>query len=124
MKEKEAIGLERIKRTDTAELRRRYDEITSLLRDGYNHKQICEYLNEQGLAVPYPQYRAIMTRLRREKNSQGDLRSFSNREVMRVVDVTPAPINTDPAQSTEKPDGMEARKNRILWNPMSEVKWK
>jgi hypothetical protein len=124
VKERMAAGLERIKRTDTAELRRRYDEITSLLRDGYNHKQICGYLNEQGLAIPYPQYRAIMTRLRGEKNSQADLRIFSNREVMRVMDVTPAPINTDPVQSTEKPDGIEAQKKRILWNPMSEVKWK
>lgn len=124
MKEREATGLETIKRTDTAELRRRYAEITSLLRDGYNHKQISGYLNEQGLAIPYPQYRAIMTRLRREKKSQGDLRSFSNREVMRLKDVTQAPINTDPVQSTEEPDGMETQKKRISWNPMSEVKWK
>lgn len=55
------------KRSDTAELRKRFDAITDLLADGFNHKQICEHLNTQGLAIPYPQYRAIMTRLRREK---------------------------------------------------------
>ena len=56
-----------VRKSGTAELRLRFDVITSLLAEGFNHKQICEHLNRQGLEIPYPQYRAIMTRLRRER---------------------------------------------------------
>lgn len=67
MKDGTATDIGNARRSNTAELRRRFDDVTTLLNDGYNHKQICEHLNTQGLAIPYPQYRAIMTRLRREK---------------------------------------------------------
>ena len=55
-----SVGIDIFKRTNTAELRRRFESINLLLADGFNHKQICEHLNSEGLDIPYPQYRAIM----------------------------------------------------------------
>lgn len=57
MKEGTAVDIATAKRSDTAELRKRFGSINALLADGYNHKQICAHLNTQGLAIPCPQYR-------------------------------------------------------------------
>lgn len=62
------ISIVGAKKSSTAELRLQFDNIGALVKEGYNHKQICEQLNTQGLEISYSYYRVIMTRLRAEKN--------------------------------------------------------
>lgn len=61
------ISIVGAKKSSTAELRLQFDNIEVLLKEGYNHKQICEQLNMQGLEISYSYYRVIMTRLRAAK---------------------------------------------------------
>lgn len=119
-----AAGIESVKRSDTAELRRHFDAITGLLAEGYNHKQICEHLNTQGLAIPYPQYRAIMSRLRRE-NVTSNVDDSQPIQSSRPVNVVTAPASIE--VSKNRPDEVstsDTQGKKISWDPLSEVKWK
>jgi hypothetical protein len=125
-----AVGLETVKRSDTAELRKRFDEIGKLLADGYNHKQICEALNKQGLAIKYPQYRAIMTRLRREKaGPAGEATQPAKALAPASTGIQQAP-NSSPliplvhSETEPQPSGKQTSEKSLLWDPRSEVKWK
>ena len=113
-----------VKKSSTAELRLRFDAITSFLAEGFNHKQICEHLNRQGLEIPYPQYRAIMTRLRRE------------REPAALGQPGPFPPQTTPAdnpqngrlagstfRAPEFPSG-EPKKKPLTYDLDAPVRWK
>lgn len=124
MNEGEVGGLETVKRTGTAELRRRFDDITRFLGEGYNHKQICEHLNEQGLAIPYPQYRAIMTRLRREKGASGNRAPELPSSISSPGMDAPPQASVVPLISLGKPQEKGTHETKISWDPMSEVKWK
>lgn len=125
-------GIETTKRSNTAELRKLFDVITGFLADGYNHKQICEHLNTQGLAIPYPQYRAIMTRLRRERSQSDKERAPPNRPVIPAqatrqvgpLRVTVMPASQVPPDNTSESGQQHAQDKKISWDPMSEVKWK
>lgn len=124
MNEGDSGGLETVRRTGTAELRRRFDEITRFLDEGYNHKQICEHLNQQGLAIPYPQYRAIMTRLRRERGVSSN-RSAGSRRSASSPDVHASrPVGVVSSVPPDRPREQSMQDTKILWDPMSEVKWK
>jgi len=117
-------SIESLKRSDTAELRRRFDVITKLLADGYNHKQICEHLNREGLAIPYRNYRAIMTRLRRERS-----KAPSDIGQPLKVDVTVGapvsrPDHKDAATTSPDADELDAPVKKFSWNPGSDVQWK
>lgn len=117
-------GIENVKRSDTAELRRRFDAITGLLAAGYNHKQICEHLNTQGLAIPYPQYRAIISRLRREK-APPNVEESERIQPSRLANVVPAPMLDDVSTNRHDDVGVpDTQSKKISWNPLSEVKWK
>ena len=124
MNEVAHTGIEQSKRTDTAELRRRFDRVNELLIDGYNHKQICEYLNSEGLGIPYPQYRAIMTRLRRERSqSMSPGKSTGLRAEITCSESkpsSPAPIKHVVVSAPDQGAG----EKKLSWNPGSEVKWK
>jgi hypothetical protein len=122
--EGEVGGLETVKRTGTAELRRRFEDITRLLGEGYNHKQICEHLNGQGLAIPYPQYRAIMTRLRREKGASGNRASELPSSINSLAMGAPLQVSVVPLIPLEKPQEKGTHETKISWDPMSKVKWK
>lgn len=112
------------KRSDTAELRKRFDAITDLLADGFNHKQICEHLNTQGLAIPYPQYRAIMTRLRREKAQPGKTGTQPT-ELVSPLTVTVRPaLSQAPPKNASEPVPQHQQDRKISWDPMSEANWK
>jgi len=116
--------MDSVKRSDTAELRRRFDTITALLADGFNHKQICEHLNTQGLAIPYPQYRAIMTRLRREKTGTGTSVMPPAQPVQAAnIIVRPSASESSLNKSDDASEQAEPEK-KFSWNPGSEVKWK
>jgi len=124
MNEGDSGGLETVRRTGTAELRRRFDEITRFFDEGYNHKQICEHLNQQGLAIPYPQYRAIMTRLRRERGVSSN-RSAGSRRSASSPDVHASrPVGVVSSVPPDRPREQSTQDTKILWDPMSEVKWK
>lgn len=124
MKESGTTDLATVKRTDTAELRRRYDDITHLLKEGYNHKQICEHLNKLGLRIPYAQYRVIMSRLRREKNVTAN--PALNHKLPMILPEVVGPTHSSVVglAPTQNPCGLEAGEKKILWDPLSEVKWK
>jgi hypothetical protein len=124
MNEGDAGSLETVRRTGTAELRRRFDDITRFLGEGYNHKQICEHLNQQGLAIPYSQYRAIMTRLRRERGVSSN-RSPGSRRLASSPDVHASrPAGVVSPVPLDRPREHSTQETKILWDPMSEVKWK
>lgn len=117
-------SIESVKRSDTAELRRRYDVITKLLADGYNHKQICEHLNQEGLAIPYRNYRAIMTRLRREKSKgPSDVSKPFKVGVAHSAPVARPPVEVAGTTSTDA-DEADSPVKKFSWNPGSEVQWK
>jgi len=98
-------SIESMKRSDTAELRRRFDDITKFLADGYNHKQICEHLNSEGLAIPYSNYRAIMTRLRRERLEAGKnvVQAVQVRTTVRVPEVRARTSQKRSSRGTQVP---------------------
>lgn len=124
MKQCEVTGLEAVKRTHTAELRRRYDYISNLPDEGNNHKQTCEHLNKQGRPIPYAQYRAIMTRLRREKSVSSNSALNTTRPIVSRKEATLGFSGVVPMTSTDKPKGQDAIEKKIIWNPMSKIKWK
>lgn len=124
------IHLEPMKKSDTAELRLRFDRILGLLAEGFNHKQICAYLNSEGLMIPYPQYRAIMARLRREKDPTVFAKKTATQSVSLNSALFAAP---QPAQHHIGRVSISAEINQnepasrdtpLVWNPNSEVKWK
>lgn len=124
MNQIDVAAITAVKRSDTAELRRRFDAIMNFLNDGYNHKQICEHLNTEGIAIQYPQYRAIMTRLRREKSAS----SSKVGKPVHAVTQTSTPFKLHragvsiPVSSDDDVRVMQEKK--LSWNPGSEVKWK
>ena len=124
MNEGDSGGLETVRRTGTAELRRRFDDITRFLDEGYNHKQICEHLNQQGLAIPYPQYRAIMTRLRRERGVSSNRFAGSRRSASSPDVHASRPVGVVSSVPPDRPPEQSTQDTKILWDPMSEVKWK
>ena len=119
-----AADITTAKRSDTAELRKRFEAINAMLADGYNHKQICEHLNTQGIAVPYPQYRAIMSRLRRETEKDAKLNPGSHRSIQHVMIAPRQNIGEVPLVQSANHNSHVQRDKKILWDPMSEVKWK
>ena len=124
MKEGAAVGIATAKRSDTAELRKRFGSINALLADGYNHKQICAHLNTQGLAIPYPQYRAIMTRLRRETEKDAKLMPLANHSIQSAMTAPRQRNGEVPLVESAKENGQVQQDKKISWDPMSEVKWK
>lgn len=122
-------SIELAKRSDTAELRRRFDAIADLLAEGYNHKQICEHLNTQGLAIPYPQYRAIMTRLRRERATTGNAASQAVMPSMplnlkNATLVSNVPLLGSDGPRIPDPQRESDKQVKFSWDPSSEIKWK
>lgn len=118
-----------IKLTDTAQLRRLFGTINSLLKDGYNHKQICEYLNSTGIEIPYPQYRAIMTRLRRENNVRQHNEPSIYLPVERGGNVSQRGMSEEKLFIGTGNDGglvdnNHAPSHGLSWDPGSKVKWK
>lgn len=124
MKEGAAFGIATAKRSDTAELRKRFGSINALLADGYNHKQICAHLNTQGLAIPYPQYRAIMSRLRRETEKDAKLMPAVVHSIQSAITVSRQRIGEVPLVESAKENSQVEQEKKISWDPMSEVKWK
>lgn len=110
-----------VKRKNTAELRRLFSSITHLLRDGYNHKQICTQLNSQGIDIPYAQYRAIMSRLRRERDA-GMVSSISSSQA--VPEAQRLPIEDIPEANLINKDeklGDPAKEKKFSWDPGSRI---
>lgn len=124
------IYLEPMKKSDTAELRLRFDRILGLLAEGFNHKQICAYLNSEGLMIPYPQYRAIMARLRREKDPTVFTKKAATQSASLTPELLAAPQSAQrhiarvsiPAETNQNEPA--SRDTPLVWNPNSEVKWK
>lgn len=50
MNERLTVIVEGVQKSNTAELRDRFESINQLVAQGYNHKKVCEYLNTQGTA--------------------------------------------------------------------------
>jgi hypothetical protein len=119
-----AVGIATAKRSDTAELRKRFGSINAFLADGYNHKQICAHLNTQGLAIPYPQYRAIMTRLRRETEKDAKLMPAVVHSIQSAMTALRQRTSEVPLVESAKENSQVKQDKKILWDPMSEVKWK
>ena len=119
-----SAGMTNIKRTNTAELRRLFTSINLLLDEGYNHKQICAQLNSKGITIPYAQYRAIMTRLRRESEAAKILNTT-------MLQVTPEKkiqesLTIPKARSlkTVEDSNEIGKEKKFTWNPGSEIeKW-
>lgn len=115
--------------SDTAKLRRIYGTLNSLLKDGYNHKKICEHLYSRGIEIPYPQYRAIMSRLRKEnKVNKGKLSQVYS-AVVHSENVKNGHVSTDTLVGGNANDGQlfnseSAPNNGLSWDPGSAVKWK
>lgn len=124
MKEGAAVEIATAKRSDTAELRKRFGSINALLVDGYNHKQICAHLNTQGLAIPYPQYRAIMSRLRREIEKDAKLMPLVAPAIQSPLTAHPQRTGEVTLVDAEKENSQVQQEKKISWDPMSEVKWK
>jgi hypothetical protein len=124
VKEGAAVEIATAKRSDTAELRKRFVSINALLADGYNHKQICAHLNTQGLAIPYPQYRAIMTRLRRETAKDSKLIPLVVYPIQSALTTSPQRTGEVQLVDAAKEYNQAQQEKRISWDPMSEVKWK
>lgn len=116
-------SIESVKRSDTAELRIRFDAITKFLAEGYNHKQICEHLNKEGLAIPYRNYRAIMTRLRRERSNKAGVAQPLKVDVPISAPASRPQLDAAGPTSTDA-DELDAPVKKFSWNPGSEVQWK
>lgn len=121
MTELTSAGMTNIKRTNTAELRRLFASINLLLDEGYNHKQICAHLNSKGITIPYAQYRAIMTRLRRESEAAKILNAP-------MLQATPEKkiqesLTIPEARSLKTMEDLNdiGKDKKFTWNPGSEI---
>lgn len=125
-----AIDAVLIKKTDTAELRLRFDSIMGLLEQGFNHKQICASINSQGLQIPYAQYRAIMARLRRERLAVPSIALAARHTLAAIPQAVPS-AQTKSASHLRLDMASEithreppAQDRPLVWDLNSEVKWK
>lgn len=122
MSELTPLDMATVKRTNTAELRRLFASINHLLEEGYNHKQICTQLNSQGIAIPYAQYRAIMSRLRRESDA-GVISTTSSAQAS--PETRRLPIDGIPETGLRnKDEGLSdpAKEKKFSWDPGSKIK--
>ena len=124
MTELTSAGMTNIKRTNTAELRRLFTNINLLLDEGYNHKQICAHLNSKGITIPYAQYRAIMTRLRRESEASKIVLASMHQVTSekKIVDRR-TKQEARPLRTVEDLNEIDEEK-KFIWNPGSQIeKW-
>lgn len=110
-----------IKRTNTAELRRLFANINHLLEEGYNHKQICTQLNSQGMAIPYAQYRAIMSRLRRESAAGLISCTSSNHALPGVRQPSVQDIPEVGLMNRGEDASDPAKEKKFSWDPGSKI---
>jgi hypothetical protein len=112
-----------MKRTTTAELRLRFDSSAAYLSAGFNHKEICKRLNSEGLEIPYPQFRATMSRLRKERQSDS---SSQVKSPVQPESFKPALPLRPPPEENIKPDHIQpslAPERSLTWDPSAPVKW-
>ncbi|MGK5049658.1 hypothetical protein ACQ4WP_27750 [Janthinobacterium sp. GB4P2] len=124
MTELTSAGMTNIKRTNTAELRRLFSSINLLLDEGYNHKQICAHLNSKGITIPYAQYRAIMTRLRRESEASKMLLASRIQVTPEKKILESRTIQEARSLKTVEDLNKTGKEKKFTWNPGSEIeKW-
>lgn len=124
MSERTLTGIESVKKSSTAELRSLFEDIELLLKKGYNHKQICEQLNTQGLAISYPYYRVIMTRLRSERKVATTIQTKNSQPDRSAAKASPLIQSNSVAVHLNETEAGSGEEKKLSWNPGSEVKWK
>lgn len=115
-----ATNLEGVRRKATPELRKRFANIQALLGDGYTHKQICEQLNADGLAISYDYFRVVMARLRAEKKATAAPSPTPDEPKTEVTRSPNVAISIPPAGQA----GGRNASRKMSWDPEAPVKWK
>lgn len=123
MNERSTVIVEGVQKSNTAELRDRFESINQLVAQGYNHKKVCEYLNTQGTAISYSYYRVIMTRPRSERATLSP--KGADITIMARQPDALRPIAVDPRATIEiEHRGRLDSSRQLTWNAGADVKWK